>query len=96
MKEKSEYMEPGIGERGGNIMKKIDKDMPIGNLSKANDFLPSPEELIFPERTVKVTLRLSESSIRFFKQQAKKHHTKYQKIVRLLLDKYADRYSTLR
>ncbi|NQT22532.1 MAG: CopG family transcriptional regulator [Candidatus Omnitrophica bacterium] len=72
---------------------KIDRNMPIGEMTKVNDFLPPPEELIIPERTLKVTLRLNESSIAFFKKQAKKYHTKYQKMIRFLLDKYAEKYS---
>ena len=88
-------MERGIGEREGVIMRKnkIDRNMPIGELRRVKDFLPPPEELIIPEDTVKVTLRLSQSSIDFFKQQARKYNTKYQRMLRLLVDKYAERYS---
>ncbi len=72
---------------------KIDQDMPIGELKRIEDFLPPPKELAVPEQTVMVTLRLSEKSVEFFKQQAKKYHTKYQKMLRFLVDKYAERYS---
>ena len=72
---------------------KIDRNMPIGELKKIDDFLPQPKDLAVPERTVMVTLRLSEESVNFFKQQAKKYHTKYQKMLRFLVDKYAERYS---
>lgn len=72
---------------------KIDQDMPIGELKRVDDFLPPPKELAIPEQTVMVTLRLSEKSVDFFKQQAKKYHTKYQKMLRFLVDKYAERYS---
>lgn len=71
----------------------IDVDMPIGKLRRAKDTLPPPEELMMPERTVKVTLRLSESSIKFFKHYAQKYHTKYQKVIRKLVDNYAERYA---
>jgi len=74
-------------------MRKIDKNMPVGKLHKVSDFLPSPEKLAIQENTVKVTLNLSESTIDFFKEQAKKYHTKYQKMVRFLLDKYAEKYT---
>ena len=67
-------------------------DMPIGKLTKVEDFLPSPDKLAIPEDSVKVTLRMSKSSIEFFKQQAKKYHTKYQKMIRSLLDKYSEKY----
>lgn len=74
--------------------RKADKNMPIGELTKVEDFLPSPDKLVMPEKSLKVTLRLNESSIIFFKLQAKKYHTKYQKMIRLLLDKYVEKYST--
>ncbi|MDP8299142.1 MAG: CopG family transcriptional regulator [Candidatus Tantalella remota] len=72
--------------------KKQDPDMPIGKVTRIKDFLPPPEDLIMPERTVKVTILLSESSVNSFKKFADKHHTKYQKIIRKLLDKYAQNY----
>lgn len=72
--------------------KKIDPDMPIGKMTRIKDFLPPPEDLIMPERTVKVTILLSESSVNSFKEFAAKHHTKYQKVIRKLLDKYAEKY----
>jgi uncharacterized protein (DUF4415 family) len=72
---------------------RIDQDMPIGELKRMDDFLPPPKELAVPEQTVMVTLRLSEKSVDFFKQQAKRYHTKYQKMLRFLVDKYAERYS---
>lgn len=52
------------------------------------DFLPPPEELVFTEEQVKVTIGLSKSSIEFFKKEARKHHTQYQKVIRRLLDLY--------
>ncbi|MFC1480432.1 CopG family transcriptional regulator [Candidatus Omnitrophota bacterium] len=72
--------------------KTINTDKPIGEMTRIKDFLPPPEDLIVPERTVKVTILLSESSINSFKRFAKKHHTKYQKLIRNLLDKYAEKY----
>ena len=68
-------------------------DMPIGKLMRVDDMLPPPEELMAFERTVKVTLRLSESSLRFFKHYAQKYHTKYQKVIRRLVDTYAKRFA---
>ena len=64
-------------------------DEPIGPLRVLEDFLPSPEELAFREDTVKVTISLSRESIEFFKREAKRHHTPYQKMIRRLLDAYA-------
>ena len=63
-------------------------DEPMGKVKVVKDFLPSPEELAFKEETVKVTISLSKSSIEFFKNEAKRHHTQYQKMIRRLLDEY--------
>jgi len=62
---------------------------PIGKVKVVKDFLPPPEELGFKEETVKVTMTLSKSSVDFFKAEAKKHHTQYQKMIRQLLDIYS-------
>ena len=63
-------------------------DEPIGPLKVVPDFLPSPEELAFKEDTVKITIALSKESVEFFKQEAKRHHVQYQKMIRRLLDAY--------
>lgn len=73
---------------------KTDSDMPIGKLKRVKDILPPPEELVFPKEHVKVTLMLSKSSLDFFKRQAAKNHTKYQKMIRELVDRYAEEYSS--
>ena len=57
------------------------------------DFLPPPEELAFREEGVKVTLALSKKSVDFFKAEADKHHTQYQRMIRKLVDSYVDAYS---
>jgi predicted DNA binding CopG/RHH family protein len=61
---------------------------PLGKLEVVSDFLPSPEELAFREEGVKVTLALSKKSVDFFKSEAAKHHTQYQRMIRRLLDSY--------
>ena len=63
-------------------------DEPLGDVRVIDDFLPSPGELAFDEEQVKVTIGLSKSSVEFFKEQAAKHHTPYQKMIRRLLDLY--------
>ena len=57
------------------------------------DFLPKPEDLVFKEDTIKVTLNLSKSSIEFFKEIAQRHGSQYQKLIRNLLDRYTSHYS---
>jgi predicted DNA binding CopG/RHH family protein len=64
-------------------------DEPMGEIRVINDFLPSPVELALKDETVKITISLSKTSVDFFKQEAKKHHTQYQRMIRRLLDEYA-------
>ena len=65
----------------------------IGKVEIVKDFLPKPEDLVFKEDTVKVTLNLSKASIEFFKEIAQKHGSQYQKVIRNLLDRYSSHYS---
>ncbi len=64
-------------------------DEPMGGVEVVSDFLPSPEELALKDETVKVTIALSKVSVEFFKKEAKKYNTQYQKMIRRLLDEYA-------
>ncbi len=79
---------------GGKVKKSMKKkikytDEPMGRVEVVSDFLPSPEELALKDETVKVTIALSKVSVEFFKKEAKKHNTQYQKMIRRLLDEYA-------
>lgn len=67
-------------------------DEPMGELRVVRDFLPSPDELAFQEEKVKVTISLSRASLDFFKHEAGRHHTAYQRMIRNLLDAYAVRH----
>lgn len=64
----------------------------LGKIKIVPDFLPSPDELVMKEETVKVTLSLSKASVDYFKELAEKKHTHYQKMIRVLLDKYTSHY----
>jgi hypothetical protein len=68
-------------------------DEPLGELKVVPDFLPSPEELAFREEGVKITIALSKRSIEFFKREAEKHGTQYQRMIRRLLDTYVRHHS---
>jgi hypothetical protein len=68
-------------------------DEPLGEIRIVQDFLPSPSELAFREESVKVTISLSKKSVEFFKTEASKYHTQYQRMIRQLLDSYADAQS---
>lgn len=63
-------------------------DEPLGEPKVVPDFLPAPEDLVFKDDGVKVTLALSKRSVEFFKREAARHHTRYQRMIRRLLDAY--------
>ena len=88
----SEYSVLDIGEGVRKYMNKKTTyaNEPLGKLKVVPDFLPSPEELSFKDDTIKVTISLSKASVEFFKKEAKKNNTQYQKMVRRLLDAYTD------
>ena len=60
-----------------------------------SDFLPDPEDLAFKEEEVKVTLALSRKSVDFFKSEAAKHSSQYQRMIRRLLDTYVESKAAL-
>ena len=65
---------------------------PMGELKVVKDFLPSPDQLVLKEDNIKVTISLKKSSIDFFKEEARKHSTSYQKMIREVIDRYASYY----
>ncbi len=83
-----------IGGKEGRFMKSKIKytEEPMGELRVIKDFLPPPEQLVLKEENVKVTLALKKSSVEFFKKQAKKHRTSYQKMIRQVIDWYTSHY----
>ncbi len=85
-----------IGEKERKYMKKKIKysDEKLGKVEIVNDFLPTPEELVFNDEKVKVTLNLNKSSLDFFKKMAKENGSQYQKVIRNLLDSYTSHYSS--
>jgi len=60
---------------------------------KVKDFLPKPEDLIRKEDTVKVTLSLNKKSITFFKKKARQIKVPYQKMIRKVVDLYAEQFA---
>jgi predicted DNA binding CopG/RHH family protein len=63
----------------------------IGKVKMVKDFLPPPGQLVLREENVKVTLSLSRRSLEFFKREAGKRHVPYQRMIRALVDAYAER-----
>jgi predicted DNA binding CopG/RHH family protein len=47
---------------------------------------------VLKEENVKVTIALKKSSVEFFKREADKHHTSYQKMIRELVDRYSSHH----
>ena len=66
--------------------------MPVGGLKQIKDFLPPPDQLTAPEETVKVTISLTKKSLGFFKKEAVRNKMKYQKMIRVVVDRYAKAY----
>ena len=83
----------GGGERLSMSARIRYTDEPLGRLKIVRDFLPRPEDLVFREDGVKVTIALSKRSVDFFKTEARKHNTQYQRMIRRLLDAYAAHHS---
>lgn len=81
-------------DKEGKFMKNKTRysEEPMGEMRVLKDFLPSPEQLVLKEDNVKVTISLRKSSIDFFKEQAKKQKTSYQKMIRTVIDRYASHY----
>lgn len=65
-------------------------DEPLGKLTIVPDFLPPPGDLVFRDEGIKVTIALSKRSVDFFKSEARKHRTQYQRMIRRLLDAYTE------
>lgn len=65
----------------------------LGNPRGVPDFLPRPEDPAFRDEGVKVTLAPSKRSVEFFKSEARKNSTQCQRMIRRLLDAYAEHRS---
>ena len=69
-----------------------DEPMEIGRIIP--NFLPPPEQLVFKEDAIKVTITLSTKSVHFFKTEAAKRGVQYQRMIRRLLDAYVEAFDT--
>ena len=66
----------------------------VGRIKVVKDFLPPSDELVLREPNVKVTLSLSQRSVDFLKREAAKQRVPYQRMIRALVDAYAERKVT--
>ena len=58
----------------------------------ADDFLPSPAELVRKREKEKITIAVDKRSLELFKRYAKTHNAKYQSMINGVLDAYADKF----
>jgi len=65
------------------------QNIPVGKIDRAVRRMPYPIGLVSSDQKVLVTTYLNKSTIDFFKKEADKYHTKYQRMMRAVLDRYA-------
>ena len=68
-------------------------DEALGDIEVVDDFLPPPDQLVLKDDGVKVTISLSKRSVDFFNAEAGRSKTSYQRMIRRLLDTYAEHYA---
>jgi len=61
-------------------------------LERIEDFLPPPEALVQKEEMVKITISIRKPTVDFFRMKARRQRTQYQRMIRRVLDKYAEYY----
>ncbi|WP_413578508.1 CopG family transcriptional regulator [Bdellovibrio sp. HCB290] len=71
----------------------VKSDAPQGKVTRVDDFLPPPEVLFSVDDKVKITIEIEGSTLDFFKDQASKTGSKYQRLMRQVLKQYAKKYS---
>ncbi|OGW74419.1 MAG: CopG family transcriptional regulator [Nitrospirae bacterium RIFCSPHIGHO2_02_FULL_40_19] len=67
----------------------------MGELRDIKHFLLPTDKLVLKEENVKVAIALKKSSVDFFKKEAKKHHTSYQKMIRQFMNWYVSHYQAI-
>ena len=84
--------------RGINIHKIIKEtrrnrdwqNVPLGKIDRSIKGMPHPIGLAPSQKKALVTMYLNKSTVDFFKKEANQCHTKYQRMMRAVLDRYAD------
>lgn len=88
-------MAQDIGAKNKKYMKNTKRNKIIegtyGKMKPVKDFLPRPEELIMKEPGVKITITLRKENVDFFKKEAQRLNTSYQRMIRNLLQQYTKR-----
>lgn len=68
-------------------------EAPVGKTTRVDDFLPPPEVLFASDDRVKITIEIEGTTLDFFKDQAMRTGSKYQRLMRQVLKQYAKKYS---
>jgi hypothetical protein len=63
---------------------------PIGRVKVLEDFLPPPGALVPRDETSKVAIAWSRRGVAFFRREARVHKRQDHRMIRALLDCYAD------
>lgn len=71
-------------------IKYTDEPIKLGRVVR--DFLPSPAEIVLNAKTKRVTINLNEASLRVFKKEASRLGVPYQRLLRTIVDLYAQHY----
>ncbi len=71
-------------------------DEPVRLGRRVRDFLPSPAEIALRDKTRRVTINLNEGSLQMFKKEAFRLAIPYQKLLRTVIDLYAQRHLTVK
>jgi len=64
----------------------------LESATEAEDFLPSPDQLVRKAEKEKITIAIDKRSLELFKQYAKEHNAKYQTMINGVLGSYADKF----
>lgn len=73
-------------------IKYTDEPMRMGR--RVEDFLPSPAEMVLKQKSRRVTINLNEASLRTFRKEANRLKVPYQRLLRTVVDLYAQHYLT--
>ena len=81
--------------RGINFQKIVDsrrtrdwQNIPLGKIDRVVHGMPPPPGLDPQEKKVLISFYLNESTIRFYKKEANRYGTKYQRLLRAILERY--------
>lgn len=66
------------------------ENLPIEKINQTAKKMGYPIGLVASEKKVLVTIYLNKFTIDFFKKEANRYHTKYQRMMRTVLDLYAN------